>query len=99
LPDPGDNALAETVIGLLETEVIRRRGPWRGIEAVELATLGWVDWLDHRRLLEPIGFVPPAEAEAAFYCTGAFGGFSLSRICAALLVQVKGLGSSLCSSM
>jgi putative transposase len=65
--DSYDNALAETVIGLFKAEVIRRRGPWRGIEAVELATLAWVDWFNHRRLLEPIGFVPPAEVEAAFY--------------------------------
>jgi putative transposase len=65
--DSYDNALAETVIGLFKTEVIRRLGPWRSLEAVELATLEWVDWFNHRRLLEPIGFVPPAEAEAAFY--------------------------------
>jgi hypothetical protein len=61
------NALAETVIGLFKTEVVRRQGPWRSPEAVEFATLDWVDWFNHRRLLEPIGFVPPAEAEAAFY--------------------------------
>ena len=65
--DSYDNALAETVIGLFKTEVIRRSGPWRGIEAVELATLAWVDWFNHRRLLAPIGNVPPAEAEAAYY--------------------------------
>jgi putative transposase len=65
--DSYDNALAETVIGLFKTEVIRRLGPWRALEAVEFATLAWVDWFNHRRLLEPIGFVPPAEAEAAFY--------------------------------
>ena len=65
--DSYDNALAETVIGLFKTEVIRRLGPWRSLEAVEFATLEWVDWFNHRRLLEPIGFVPPAEAEAAFY--------------------------------
>jgi transposase InsO family protein len=65
--DSYDNALAETVIGLVKTEVIRRRGPWRSLEAVELATLKWVDWFNHRRLLEPIGNVPPAEAEAAFH--------------------------------
>ena len=62
--DAYDNALAETVIGLLKTEVIRRRGPWRSLEAVERATLEWVDWFNHRRLLEPIGHVPPAAAEA-----------------------------------
>ena len=65
--DSFDNALGETVIGLLKTEVIRRRGPWRSLEAVELATLEWVDWFNHRRLLEPIGHVPPAEAEARFH--------------------------------
>jgi putative transposase len=65
--DSYDNALAETVIGLFKTEVIRRLGPWRSVEAVELATLTWIDWFNHRRLLEPIGFVPPVEAEAAFY--------------------------------
>ncbi len=65
--DSFDNALAETVIGLFKTEVIRRQGPWRTLEAVEYATLAWVDWFNHRRLLEPIGFVPPVEAEAAFY--------------------------------
>jgi len=65
--DSYDNALAETINGHYKTEVIRRQGPWRSLEAVELATLTWVDWFNHRRLLEPIGFVPPAEAEAAFY--------------------------------
>jgi putative transposase len=65
--DSYDNALAETVIGLYKTEVIHRRSPWRSLQAVELATLEWVDWFNHRRLLEPIGFVPPAEAETAFY--------------------------------
>ena len=65
--DSYDNALAETVIGLFKTEVVRRLGLWRSLEAVEFATLAWVDWFNHRRLLEPIGFVPPAEAEAAFY--------------------------------
>jgi transposase InsO family protein len=65
--DSYDNALAETVIGLFKTEVIRPRGPWRSLEAVEFATLEWVDWFNHRRLLEPIGNVPPAEAETAYY--------------------------------
>jgi putative transposase len=65
--DSYDNALAETVIGLFKTEVIRRLGPWRSLEAIEFAALEWVHWFNHRRLLEPIGFVPPAEAEAAFY--------------------------------
>ena len=65
--DSYDNALAETINGLYKTEVIRQRGPWRGIEEVEYATLAWVDWFNHRRLLEPIGHVPPAEFEAAYY--------------------------------
>jgi len=64
-----DNALAETVIGLFKTEVIRRCGPWRHLEAVEFATLDWVDWFNHRRLLGPIGDIPPAEAEVNFYDT------------------------------
>ncbi len=68
--DSYDNALAETIIGLYKTELIRRRGPWRGIDDVEYATLEWVDWFNHRRLLEPIGYVPPAEFEAAFHTTG-----------------------------
>jgi putative transposase len=61
--DSYDNALAESVIGLYKTEVIRRQGPWRNLEAVEFATLEWVDWFNNRRLLEPIGYVPPAEYE------------------------------------
>jgi transposase InsO family protein len=65
--DAYDNALAESVIGLFKTEVIRRKGPWRALEAVEFATLAWVDWFNHRRLLEPIGYVPPAEYEARYY--------------------------------
>ena len=65
--DSYDNALAETINGLFKAEVIHRRGPWRSFEAVEYATLEWVDWFNNRRLLEPIGNVPPAEAEAAFY--------------------------------
>jgi putative transposase len=69
--DAYDNALAETVIGLFKTEVIRRRGPWRSLEAVEFATLAWVDWFNHRRLLEPIGYVPPAEYEARYYAQAA----------------------------
>jgi putative transposase len=59
--------LAETVIGLFKTEVIHRRGPWRSFEAVEFATLEWVDWYNNRRLLESIGSIPPAAAEAAYY--------------------------------
>jgi transposase InsO family protein len=65
--DSYDNALAETIIGLFKTEVIRRRGPWRSVEAVEFATLEWVNWFNHRRLLEPIGNIPPAEAEARYH--------------------------------
>ena len=64
--DSYDNALAETIIGLYKTELIRRRGPWKGIDQVEYATLEWVDWFNHRRLFEPIGHLPPAEFEAAF---------------------------------
>ncbi|MEH3038491.1 MAG: IS3 family transposase [Sphingomonas paucimobilis] len=65
--DSYDNALAETINGLYKAEVIHRRGPWRSFEAVEYATLEWVDWFNHRRLLEPIGNIPPAEAEAQYY--------------------------------
>jgi transposase InsO family protein len=64
--DSYDNALAESVIGLFKTEVIQRKGPWRHLEAVEFATLDWVDWFNTRRLLEPIGYVPPAEYEARY---------------------------------
>jgi putative transposase len=64
--DSYDNALAETIIGLYKTELIRRRGPWKGIDQVEYVTLEWVDWFNHRRLLEPIGHLPPAEFEAAY---------------------------------
>ena len=67
--DSYDNALAETINGLYKAELIHRRGPWRSFEAVELATLEWVDWFNNRRLLEPIGNVPPAEAEAAYYAS------------------------------
>ena len=65
--DSYDNALAETINGLFKTEVIRRRGPWRNLEAVEFATLEWVDWYNNRRLLEPIGNIPPDEAEERYY--------------------------------
>jgi putative transposase len=65
--DSYDNALAETINGLYKAEVILRRGPWRSMEAVEYATLEWVDWFNNRRLLEHIGNIPPAEAEAAYY--------------------------------
>jgi transposase InsO family protein len=65
--DSYDNALAETVIGLYKTEEIRRRGPWKTIEDVEFATLEWVAWYNTRRLLEPLGYVPPDEFEHAYY--------------------------------
>jgi len=65
--DSYDNALAETINGLFKAEVIHRRGPWRSFEAVEYATLEWVDWFNNRRLLAPIGNIPPAEAEANSY--------------------------------
>ena len=65
--DSYDNALAETIIGLYKTEVIRTRGPWKTLDGVEYATLEWVDWFNHRRLLAPIGNVPPAEYEKMYY--------------------------------
>ena len=65
--DSYDNALAESVIGLFKTEVIRRRGPWRSVDDVEFATLEWVDWFNNRRLLEPLGYLPPAEYEEIYY--------------------------------
>jgi putative transposase len=65
--DSYDNALAESVIGLYKTEVIRHEGPWKGLEEVEFATLEWVDWFNHSRLLEPIGYVPPA-VELTRFC-------------------------------
>ncbi len=65
--DSYDNALAETINGLYKAEVIHRRGPWRTKESVELATLEWVSWFNHHRLLGPIGYIPPAEAEANYY--------------------------------
>jgi putative transposase len=65
--DSYDNALAETVIGLYKTEVIRKKGPWRYLEAVEFETLDWVDWFNNRRLLEPIGDIPPVEYEAMYH--------------------------------
>jgi len=64
--DSYDNALAESVIGLFKTELIRRRGPWRSLDAVEFGTLEWVDWFNPQRLLEPIGYVPLAEYEARY---------------------------------
>ena len=65
--DSYDNALAETINGLYKAELIHRRAPWKTREAVELATLEWVAWFNHQRLLEPIGYIPPAEAEANYY--------------------------------
>ena len=65
--DAYDNALAETINGLYKTELIRKRGPWKTLEDVEFATLEWVDWFNNRRLLEPIGYIPPAEFEEMFY--------------------------------
>jgi transposase InsO family protein len=65
--DSYDNALAETINGLYKAEVIHRRGPWKTTEAVEIATLEWVSWFNHHRLLEPIGYIPPAEFEAMYY--------------------------------
>ncbi len=67
--DSYDNALAETINGLYKAELIHRRAPWKTKEAVELATLEWVHWFNHHRLLEPIGYIPPAEAEANYYRT------------------------------
>lgn len=69
--DSYDNALAETINGLYKAEVIHRRGPWRTAAAVEIATLEWVAWFNHHRLLGSIGYIPPAEAEAMFYQTNA----------------------------
>jgi len=65
--DSYDNAMAETIIGLFKTEVIHRLGPWRGLDQVEMETLVWVDWFNNRRLLEPIGNIPPAEYEELYY--------------------------------
>ena len=65
--DSYDNALAETINGLYKAELIHRRGPWKTKESVELATLEWVWWFNHHRLLGPIGYIPPAEAEENYY--------------------------------
>ena len=65
--DSYDNALAETINGLYKAELIHRRAPWKTVEAIELATLEWVTWFNHQRLLEPIGYIPPAEAEERYY--------------------------------
>ena len=66
--DSYDNALAETINGLYKAEVIHRRGPWRSFEAVEFATLEWVDWFNNRRLLEPIGNRPPCRGRGRLLC-------------------------------
>ena len=65
--DSYDNALAETINGLYKAKLIHRRGPWKNRESVELATLEWVAWFNHKRLLSSIGYIPPAEAEANYY--------------------------------
>lgn len=65
--DSYDNALADTINGLYKAKVIHRRGPWKSFEAAEFVTLEWVDWFKHRRLFEPIGNIPPAEAEERYY--------------------------------
>lgn len=65
--DSYDNALAETINSLYKAEVIHRRGPWKSMESVELATLEWVSWFNHHRLLAPLGYMPPAEAQANYY--------------------------------
>ncbi len=65
--DSYDNALAETINGLYKAELIHRRAPWKTVESLELATLEWVTWFNHQRLLEPIGYIPPAEAEDQYY--------------------------------
>ncbi len=65
--DSYDNALAETINGLYKTELIHRGAPWKPVESLELATLEWVTWFNHRRLLEPLGYIPPAEPENRYY--------------------------------
>ena len=65
--DSYDNAMAESVIGLFKAEVIHRLGPWRGVEDVEFATFDWVAWFNGSHLFEPLGYVPPAEFEQAYY--------------------------------
>ena len=71
--DSYDNALAESVIGLYKAELVRRKGPWRGLDDLEYATLAWVDWYNHRRLFSTIGYVPPAEYEASLPVHGFLG--------------------------
>jgi putative transposase len=65
--DSYDNVLAETINGLYKTEVIRHRGPWKTVDEVEYATLEWVDWFNNRRILEPIGYIPPAKCALMYY--------------------------------
>ena len=65
--DSYDNALAESMNGLYKTELVRNKGPWRGLDDLELATLEWVDWFNHRRLHGEIGMIPPAELETTYY--------------------------------
>jgi transposase InsO family protein len=65
--DSYDNAMAESVIGLFKAEVIHRLGPWKGLDDVEYATLDWVSWFNNKRLLEPLGYIPPVEYEQAYY--------------------------------
>ncbi len=65
--DSYDNALAESIIGLYKTELVRNRGPWRGLDDLEYATLEWVDWFNHRRLFHELGRIPPAEYEDRYY--------------------------------
>jgi hypothetical protein len=77
-----DNALAETINGLCKAEVIHRRGPWQSFEAVEYATLEWVDWFNSRRLLEHIGNIPPTEAEARIACAGCWRACCEKRVIA-----------------
>jgi len=70
--DAYDNALAETINGLYKAELIKKRGPWKTVEDVEFATLEWVDWFNNRRLLEPIGYIPPVKFEERYYRRQAF---------------------------
>lgn len=65
--DSFDNAMAESIIGLYKTELVRNRGPWRGLDDLELATLEWVDWFNHRRLFHELGRIPPTEYEKHHY--------------------------------
>ena len=92
-----DNALAETIIGLYKTEVIHRKGPWSKLEAVEIATLNWVHWFNHERLLGPIGYVPPAEFEESYYHRQAVqktGGLIQQKRSPEIPVRFKRLGGA-----